>query len=406
VAIVVRGSHIEAITPMESFDLPDLTRRIDLPGRYVIPGLIDAHVHAPRWALPRYLAWGVTTVRDVHGQMDSVLALRAELRSGKTPGPRMYAAGAMIDGVPTTYPDAIGVTDEESARKAVDKVAIVNADLAKLYTRITPDLFRAIADEATQLHIPLTAHLGLTDAVTAAGFGVRSIEHLSGVPEAASANPAPFYEAHRAGFFAGWTYFERSWAGLDSAALAHVATTLADKHVILVPTLILHETFSRLDDPATASRPEFADVPAAEKARWNVPDMMRRAGWATADYEAFRRSRGNQDLFLREFRGAGGRIVTGTDATNQLLIPGESIHGELELLVKVGLTASDALGAATQSAARLLGVDSVGVLVPGKVADLVILKADPLADIRNTRSIQSVMLGGRLMPADSIRKSW
>lgn len=406
VAIVIRGSHVESVTPAESFELPELTRRVDLPGRYVIPGLIDAHVHAPRWSLTRFLAYGVTTVRDLHGTLDSVLALRTELREGRTTGPRLFAAGAMIDGEPTTYPDAIGITDGESARKAVDRLAIANTDLVKLYTRVTPEMMKALTDEARELKLPITAHLGLTDAVTAAELGVRSLEHLSGVPEAATADPSPNYAAHRSGFFAGWTFFEHSWAGLDSARLTEVAAQLAAKRVVLVPTLIVHETFSHLDDPASLSRPELKAVPDSERTKWNVPGMVLRAGWTADDYAAFRAARPQQDLFLRAFRTAGGQIVAGSDATNQLLIPGESLHGELELLVKLGLTNADALAAATKRAAALLGADSLGVVAAGKVADLVILKADPLADIRNARAIESVMLGGRLLSADSLRASW
>jgi imidazolonepropionase-like amidohydrolase len=134
--------------------------------------------------------------------------------------------------------------------------------------------------------------------------------------------------------------------------------------------------------------------------------MIGRAGWGPSDFEAFRRARPMQNLFLRAFAAAGGRIATGTDAPNQLLVPGYSEHRELELLVGAGLTPREALRAATRNAAVLLGVDSLGLLAPGKVADLLVLTKDPLADIRNTRSIEAVMSRGRLLDADSIRATW
>jgi imidazolonepropionase-like amidohydrolase len=121
---------------------------------------------------------------------------------------------------------------------------------------------------------------------------------------------------------------------------------------------------------------------------------------------AFRRSRPIQDAFLRAFAEAGGRIATGTDAPNQLLVPGYSEHRELELLVHAGLTPREALRAATRNGAVLLGVDSLGLLAPGKVADLLVLTKDPLVDIRNTRAIEAVMIRGRLLDADSIRATW
>ena len=112
--------------------------------------------------------------------------------------------------------------------------------------------------------------------------------------------------------------------------------------------------------------------------------MVRRAGWTDEDYPAFRAARPQQDRFLRLFAAAGGRVATGTDASNQLLIPGYSEHRELELLVGAGFSPRDALLAATRNGALILGVDSLGLIAPGKAADLVVLTRDPLADIRNT----------------------
>ncbi len=134
--------------------------------------------------------------------------------------------------------------------------------------------------------------------------------------------------------------------------------------------------------------------------------MISRAGWTDTDFDAFRRSRPMQDLFLRAFAAAGGRIAAGTDASNQMLVPGYSEHREMELLVRAGLTPREALWAATRNAAVLLGVDSLGLIAPGNAADLVVLSQDPLADIRNTRAIQAVMARGHLLDADSIRATW
>jgi imidazolonepropionase-like amidohydrolase len=268
---------------------------------------------------------------------------------------------------------------------------------------VTPDLLRPLMDEASNFNLKVTAHLGLTDALTAARLGVSAIEHLSGVPEAASRSPDRFFAEHRASFWRGWNYFEKSWAGLDSVALNRVAVTLAEARVTSVPTLVLHETFSRLDDPAMLNNPDLKTVPDSIMKRWNVPGMVARAGWTVADYPAFRASRGKQDLFLREFRAAGGRIVAGTDASNQMLVPGLSLHSELELLVNAGLTPADAIQTATRNAAQLLGADSLGLIAPGKVADLVVLQANPLTDIRNTRTVMRVMVRGQLYQADSLR---
>ncbi len=400
--IVIHNGLIETVAPREGFRIPSSAEEVDVTGSWIMPGLIDGHGHVERWALARYVVAGVTSVRDVGGQQDSALMLREEVSLGGLVAPRLYSAGGMIDGAPATYPSATEIRTTTQARRAVDARAVAGVDFIKCYTRVTPDLFKAIIDEAETFHLKVTAHLGLTDALTASQLGVAAIEHLTGIPEAASRKPDKFYEEHRAGFFRGWTWFEKSWATLDSAALAGVARTLAERRVVLIPTLVLHEHFSRIDDPAVLSHPDFKSIPDSELQRWNLPDMIARAGWTADDYPAFRASRANQDLFLREFRAAGGRIVAGTDANNQLLVPGRSLHTELELLVNAGLTPADAIETATRNTAQLLGADSLGVIQPGKVADLVVLTGNPLNDIRNTRTVKRVMVRGQLYNTDSL----
>jgi imidazolonepropionase-like amidohydrolase len=382
---------------------------VNVAGRWIIPGLIDAHTHltpAGGWAPSRYIAWGVTTVRDVHGDLNRILGLRKRANLGPGNNPRIYAAGAMIDGLPPTYRDAIGVSSESEARKAVDRLVSAGSDLIKVYTRIDPTLLRAIVDEARAFNLSVTGHLGMADALAAAKAGIASIEHISGVAEAASRDPSALFAAHYRGFFPGWTASERSWADLDSAALARVASRLAEQKVTLIPTLVLHEMRSRLDQAAVLTDREMADVPDAERKEWDVQRLIDQTGWGPNDFVSFRRARGNQDLFLRLFAGNGGRIAVGTDSPNPLLVPGYSEHREMELLVRAGISPRDALRAATRNGAVLLGVDSLGLLAPGKAADLVVLTKDPLADISNSRAIQSVMIRGQLLDADSIRATW
>jgi hypothetical protein len=412
-AVVIRRGHIESVGSLADFQLPQRTREVDLTGRWIMPGLVDAHVHlvdpqagVARWSMERYLAWGVTTVRDMHGPLRTALAVRRELDRGWRPGPRVYSAGAMVDGAPSTYPDAMTARNAREARRGVDRLVNAGTDLIKLYTRVDRTLIGPVLDEARTFNLPVAGHLGLTDAVTAARRGLASLEHLSGIPEAAVADPAPLYAAHERSFFEGWTAFERAWVGLDSAALARVAGVLAARNLVVVPTLVVHETFSRLDEPAVLNDTMLTAVPEDERRRWNADDMIQRAGWTGSDFAAFRRARASQDLFLRMFHGKGGRIAVGTDAANQMLIPGYAVHRELELLVRAGLTPAEAISAATRNGALLLRVDSLGLVAPGKVADLVVLARDPLSDIRNTLAIERVISRGWMLSPDSIRARW
>ena len=405
IIIIVRNDQIEAIGTADEVTVPRRMRTVDLTGKFVMPGLIDAHVHVRPWTLDRFLGYGVTTVRDVHGTLDTILRLRERANLNAITSPRIFSAGAMIDASPATYNDALGVSGANDARKAVDLLAVKGVDYVKVYTRMTPEQIRAVTDEAQTFGLKVTAHLGVTDAITAADMGVKTIEHMSGVPEAALRDNA-LTQAHRTGFFAGWTAFEKAWARLDSATLARVADRLVADKVTLVPTLVLHETFSRLDDPAEAQSDALAAVPDSEMARWNVPGMIARAGWKPEDFAAFRASRANQDLFVRLFRAAGGRVVAGSDAANQMLVPGASLIREVELLVQVGFTPADALLAATRDAAALLNADSLGALVQGRKADLIVLARDPTVDITNLRTVEQVMVRGHLMPVDSLRRHW
>ena len=402
--IIIRNGHIETIARVNEIPVPNSAERINLVGKTIIPGLIDSHAHVERWAAARYIAWGVTTVRDLHGGTDTVLALRQDLNLGSIVGPRMFSAGAMIDGVPPTYPNATGITSADQARRAVDQHAVAGVDYLKIYTKVTPGLLRPLLDEADKLRLPVAAHLGKTDALTAARAGVVSIEHMSGVVQAATGDPK--YASAHDNFLAGWTAEEKGWAGLDSAAVARTARALAQTKVTIVPTLVVHDMLARLDNPILLTRPGMEDVPENAESVRSVPSLLRRTGWRASDFDAFRRSRRRQDQFVREYKRAGGAIAAGSDAANQLLIPGYSLHEEMALLVAAGLTPLEAITAATHRGAQLLHADSLGMLAPGKVADLVVVTGNAAGNILATRNIAMVMIRGRMIRPDSLRATW
>jgi len=402
--IIIRNGHIETIARVNEIPIPKGAERINLAGKTIIPGLIDAHAHVERWATGRYVAWGVTTVRDLHGGTDTVLTLKNALNLGSILGPRMFSAGAMIDGIPPTYPNATGVATPDEARRAVDQHAIAGVDYLKVYTKITPSLLRALIDEAEKLRLPVAAHLGKTDALTAARAGVVSIEHMAGVVQAATGDPS-YATAHN-NFLTGWTTEEKGWASLDSSTVARTARALAQTKVAIVPTLVVHDMLARLDNPILLTRPGMEDVPETAQSVRSVPSLLRRTGWRSADFDAFRRSRRRQDQFVREYKRAGGAIAAGSDAANQLLIPGYSLHEEMSLLVAAGLTPLEAITAATRRGAQLLRADSLGMLAPGRVADLVVLNGNPAGNIRATRNIAMVMIRGRMIRPDSLRATW
>lgn len=392
--VLVAGGHIEAIGPAASVAIPRGATVVSVTGKSIIPGLIDAHAHTERWAVPAYLHYGVTSIRDMGTASDSVLRLQDDIMSGASTGPRIFASGAMIDGAPAVWPAATSVTTPDEARRAIDQLALAHVAQAKLYTRIDRALMEAAIREAEALDLRVAAHLGLVDAISAAELGLTSIEHLTGIVEATSSNSARYFAAHRRGFFEGWNLASGSWHTLDSLSLQRTIDALVAAGVAIVPTLTLHEAWANLNNPAFRERLDLSLVPPSVLEAWDVPDLIRRAGITETDFRAFRRSRPYQNRFVRMFHRSGGRIVVGTDSPNQLIPPGASVHDELQHLVRLGFLPREALLAATARAAQLLGADSIGVLRPGAVADFLILSRNPLEDIANTLMIETVVLRG------------
>jgi imidazolonepropionase-like amidohydrolase len=406
VILVDATGHIASVGAADTVSVPRGASVMQLDHKWIIPGLIDAHARAERWMLSRFLAYGVTALREVGGPQDSSLALRQAVSADSAAGPRLYISGATIDRAPATWPAATAVTTTEEARKAVDERVLINAGQAQVYSKIDSTLLANIMDEAVTLNLPVMGHLGAVDAVTAARLGIAAIDNLSGVVQATVANPAPVFHAHREDFFEGWNLEERTWATLDSVRLRQTAETLRQAGVAMVPTLALHELWAHLQDSTYLVTLDLAGVPQAVRDAWDVPDLIARAQLGFDDYFAFRRSRPVQDRFVRLYHRLGGVVAAGSDAGVPLLAPGSSLHDELRLLVAAGLTPRDALLAATRDGARLLHADSIGVVRQGAVADFVILSADPLEAIGTTRQIDAVVARGAYHTEADLRALW
>jgi imidazolonepropionase-like amidohydrolase len=392
--VSVRRGRIAAIGRDEVPGGLRARREVDGAGRTLIPGLIDAHVHVTDWALPLLLRHGVTTVRDLHNTPAYILPLAREDAPDR---PRIIAAGALLDGPGSFWKDARIVSTVAEARAGVRDQIAAGAAVIKVYTRLPVAIVGAVVQEARARGVPVAAHLGKTTAVAAARAGVSSIEHLSGIAEAASDRPVLLLAAHD-DFLAGWTMFEREWAHLDPDRLEEVARALRAQGVALVPTLALHEAFSRLADPDVLRDPALAGVPPHVLEReWDPRDIMSRAHWTPDTMRDFKAALPVLQRFVATFVRMGGRVVAGTDTPQQFVVPGASLHRELQLYVAGGLTPAAALASATTDAAELLGIsDRAGTVEVGKDADLVLLEGDPLVDISAKMRIRLVIRGGSI----------
>jgi imidazolonepropionase-like amidohydrolase len=405
VVLVDQSGHIERVGSRESVHVPRGAKEVPLEDKWIIPGLIDARVHSARWTLPRFLAYGVTAVRDASSPQDSVLALRQATSLGSVLGPRLYVSGAAIDAGPGASGPATVVRSPAEARKAVDALTLAEASFALVNPGIDSTMLAAIMDEASTVLLPVAGLLGKVDAVQASRMGVAAIDGLTGVVEATASNPAQYLSAHD-DFYQGWNLAERGWAGLDSSGLQRTAEELKQAGVVIVPALGWHQLWAHLEDSTYLTGLDLAGVPPSVQSAWDVPDLIAQARLGYDDYQAFRKSRAVQDRFVLGYHRLGGLVAAGSDAGSPLLAPGAALHDELALLVAAGLTPGEALLAATRDAARLLRADSLGAVREGAVADFVILSASPLEAIANTRKIEGVVSRGVYRTEAELRALW
>ncbi len=356
-------------------------RVIDGAGAYVVPGLWDMHVHALWDAsivqpfFDDFIAHGVVGVRDMGGDSDIAARARTDLAAGAL-GPRLVAAGPFVDGPqPLIPPFAIATTTHADGVAAARAVKDAGGDFVKAYTLLPAAAAQGVFDEARALGLPVVGHLpaalNVDDAIAG---GMVSLEHMAvGVGGLCDVD--------------------------DAAACAATFAKLTDAGVYLTPTLVIRERRTRLDQEGVDAQARLDAMPEAVAGDWMSRRDAALAELPPHDWDA-RRAQFLRERRLTELAAENGaRLLAGTDAGDLFVPPGLSLHDELALLVEAGLTPMRALAAATSAPAAFLKLEDQGGIAPGMRADLVLLRADPLADIRNTREIEAVVLGGRLIEA-------
>lgn len=409
--IVVRGNRIASIGSSDSAAPAD-ARVLDGSGKYLIPGLWDMHVHAawPNIADPvaeLFVANGVTGVRDMWGDPGVIRDWRRDVADRDGRHPRLIAAGNLVDGPEPVWPNSIRVRNAKEARDLVRSLQRDGADFIKVYSHLPRDAYFAIAEESRKAGIPFVGHV--TIAITAAEAsqaGQRSIEHLTGVALGCSALESQILdETSHTIDGRGWaaaSAFERAAGGfIDSTYSATRCDSLAALFVRnqtwQVPTLTVRYNVTHLDDPALEKDPRLRYIPRFVRQRWfDRAESIERGNTraALAQQAQYRR----EAMIVGQLWRDGVPILAGTDELNPYCLPGFSLHDELARLVGAGLTPLAALQTATINPARFLhATDSLGTIEAGKVADLVLLDADPLANIRNVSRIAAVVANGRLI---------
>jgi hypothetical protein len=407
--VLIDGNRITWTGPSARARIPAGTRVVDARGRYVIPGLWDMHVHTSRegrarhfW--PLFLAHGVTGVREMGSYLDTLQYWRAEARKPGAVAPRIVFSSPMLDGVPPNWRHGYGVADSAAAATAVDSMRALGFDFLKVYNRLSREAYFSIARQAKLRGMTFAGHVpaSITTA-EASEAGQRSIEHVSDpfflecIPGGAQALQA-FLAARTSGAPADSVQAALgrlravSATDPDPAACRGLHTLMARNGTWLTPTLT--QLRGAMVPGALVDDPRMGFVPAALAQRWRegIPPMT----------DDLRRIRVLQSRAVGLAHAAGVQLLAGTDASDEpFVFAGSTLHEEMELLVsEAGLTPLQALRTATLNPARYLeAADSLGSVRAGRMADLVVLDANPLEDIRNTMRIHAVVANGRLIDA-------
>ena len=379
---------------------------IDCHGCVVYPGLIDMHAHLNAACLLLMIDNGVTTVRDVGSDLASILELRRSIAAGTVRGPRIHCAGPMLDGEQPMWPEAsVPVTGREAAAAAVDQLADAGVDGIKAYMGISAPVLASIVEASHRRGLRVTAHLGAATCLDAARAGIDSLEHAPQALYAGVVTPEQVlaWDKRRTlGQSRFWARFYQGWALVNpgSPQVGKVLGELCERGVALDPTLLVGRRMIdwALDPGALTGLASTVDVTISQ-------DWVKNADWFVAAWsrDETLTARHAEDVIaavVAQFAKMGGTVVAGTDAPFSFLVPGVSLHQEMELLVRAGLSNGQALRAATGAAAKCLGWDAdVGAIKPGAFADLVVCRGDPLRSITDSAKIAQVYKGGE--PAEA-----
>ena len=400
--VVVDGTRIAAVTPASGAKIPAGARVVDGAGKFLIPGLWDAHIHAffGDWVpggrevtLPLLLAFGVTRARDMGSDLDPILRARADVAAGTLAGPRLYVSGPMLDGPKSPFPASIKVGSADEGRRAVAMLAGRGVDFIKIQSYVPHDAYVAIADECRKRRIPFEGHVPDTVlAADASNAGQASFEHLIGVFEGSSTAEMALLSGPK-----GPGRFLETYDGAKEAALIAL---LAKNGTWQCPTLFWERGQWLVDAIDISQDPDL---------RW-VPVSWREKTWPTFTKDIIKsldtdplpvrqRFVAHELAIVARLQKAGVPFLAGTDTPAGVdVIPGPSLHHELERFVAAGFTPAQALQTATVNPARFVGKTAdLGTIEKGKLADLVLLDANPLDDVRNTRRISAVVAEGKLL---------
>lgn len=372
--VLVRDGRIEAVGA--DVRLPAHTPVLDARDKFILPGLWDTHAHFEQWEWgPAYLAAGVTNVRDVGNEIEFLVPIRRSLNTARGLGPHMYAAG-LIDSDPGSLTSE-HAEEAARARAIVERYHDLGYEEIKIYQSLKPELIPVVTAEAHRLGMKVTGHIPTgTDALTAVRDGMDMINHISFVTRVMRPQGATDVR-------------------VESAEAMQAIALFLQHHTIIEPTL------ARSEFNLHPRRRPFSDIePSVERLPTELAVILNNSGISQDREERATRAMQTALDTTRIIHDAGIPILAGSDQ----VVPGFSLHRELELLVRAGCSPIEAIRAATSTPARVFGVTDAGAIEVGKRADMVILDANPLDDISNIRRVHWTVTGGRVFDPNALGK--
>jgi imidazolonepropionase-like amidohydrolase len=420
--ILVEGNRIKQVAAGK-IGFPREAQVIDASGKTVLPGFIDNHIHYRGFMGELLLAHGVTSVRDLGNPLEWILALRDAINLGKIIGPRIFGAGGGFYGHATAA-HHMGVANVDEARAMARKLVQLGVDYLKIHLGVSLDIIQAVAEIGRAEGLKLTGHLE-SAIFPYAEAGIDGVEHGSGSAEAAirdekSQKILASWKLWLPKFLGPWTLADRKYFPEVVEFLARRGTFIEPTAVLWGASLGMRERWEK-EDYDLLKDPGLGYISESERILWmdhyylaygprvdNAPSEEVIFGDGYSYYgilpqAAMREGFERMGEFIGQLVKAGGNVVTGTDAP--AVLPGASLHRDMELLVLAGLSPMQAIQAATKVGAAYLGKEKeLGTIEPGKLADLVVIDGDPLKDITQTRRIHTVIKDGDVI--DTSYHAW
>jgi imidazolonepropionase-like amidohydrolase len=397
--VIVVGDRIDTIGAQEKLSVPEGAEIINGQGLYLMPGLVDAHVHyleAPIFGR-LMIANGVLLVRDMGMPNEYILKLRDELNLGESLGPEMIATGAILDGNPPQIPlISIGIQTPEEGRTAVHKQADAGVDMIKVYATLDKEVFLAIVDEAQKLGLKVVGHV--PDSIyleDAAAAGMASSEHWFGFEKAIARLLGEPVKLTFTGFGSDSDYLLRL-GEVDPQALQDFYQRLRASGLTVDPTVVTFKNW-----PNVNSLEDVRSLPNGEYISQNLLDIWK-SQWAgqTEFPDLFWQ---NWVQMVKEMNEVGIPLMVGTDLMVPGIIPGYSVHEEMAIWQEAGIPTADVLRSATLVPAQFMGLgEHLGSVSEGKAASMVLLRANPLEDIHNAQQIEGVFLRGQYFSREDL----